>query len=271
MRDFDLRELQLCELDILKTFVKLCEKHHLKYYLAWGTLLGAIRHQGFIPWDDDVDVCMPWEDYLKFKEICETELSQEYAYEDWDKHHDYFLCWAKLRKNGTTCMTKNEKSLNIHWGVGIDIFPLFKNDGPTLSFKKKLLRKVLDFIVGRSYVEFGSGLKKVIKKCLLFIVPKSLDDKIIHYCMKELDKASDSFEYLMDIGEIPQRGIWLAGVFGEGNKVVFEDFMANAPSNADDYLKNVYGSDYMVIPKVEDRIDHGNIIVDLEKDYSVYQ
>lgn len=264
-----LRALQLCELDILKEFVRICQENNIRYYLAWGTLLGAIRHRGFIPWDDDIDVCMPFKDYLRFKEICSQQLSPDYFYEDWYEHHDYFLYWAKLRKNHTTCMTRSEADLKIHWGVGIDIFPLFDMDKPSLSFSKKLARQFLEFSVKRAYLPYGAnGLKKKLKKILYMIVPKKADSWIICHALSSLNKASSNAKYLCDLSG---NSFWPKEVFGEGAIASFEGEEMITPKDSDAYLKKAYGSDYMQIPKVEDRIDHGDLIVDLENDYSMYQ
>ncbi len=272
MREFDLGALQLCELDLLKEFVRVCDKHHLKYYLAWGTLLGAVRHQGFIPWDDDIDVCMPYEDYVRFKEVCETELGSEYFYEDWYNHHDCFLHWAKLRKNGTTCMTRREADLKIHWGVGLDIFPLIKIDTMGMSRTRKLANAVLKLILQRSYLPYGEkSFSKKVKGMIYAVIPKAMDEKIVRQCYKILSKSKGNAKYVYDFSDTWARAAWPAEVFGEGVKYQFEDVMLNCPNDVDAYLKQAYGEDYMDIPKVEDRIDHGDIIVDLEKDYTYYQ
>lgn len=272
MRNFDLRELQLCELEILKEFIRICDKHRLKYYLAWGTLLGAVRHQGFIPWDDDIDVCMFYEDYLKFKEICKTELHSDYVYEDREAHSDYFLYWAKLRKNNTTCMTRSEKNLNIHWGVGIDIFPLVKMDKMEGTMKKKAARAVLKFITNRPYLPYGAnGVSKKIKRIIYTLIPKVLDEKIIKKCFHVLNRAGKDAEFVWDFSEPVHRSSFPVSVFGDGKSLEFEGLKMNCPIDATSYLEKVYGDDYMVLPKVQDRVDHGDIIVDLERNYTYYQ
>ena len=122
--DNKLRQLQLCELEILDEFVRICEKYDLQYYLVGGTLLGAVRHQGFIPWDDDIDVAMPREDYDKFAVIAEKELSPKYFYQCPATDPYYFLTYAKIRKNGTEVYEERFKYSKFHKGVFIDIFPL---------------------------------------------------------------------------------------------------------------------------------------------------
>ena len=92
--DSRLRKLQMAELEILKEFVRLCEAHGLQYYLVGGTLLGAVRHKGFIPWDDDIDVAMPRGDYDRFSQIAPKELDPRYFYQCPDTDPHYFLTYA---------------------------------------------------------------------------------------------------------------------------------------------------------------------------------
>ena len=122
-----LREIQLCQLDILKAVVEICDRHDIPYYLAYGTLLGAVRHKGFIPWDDDVDIYMKYDDLKRFKQMCKKELPEKYFYQDPDTDIASHWLFAKIRANGT-CMsesfTANGTHADYHEGVWIDIFPM---------------------------------------------------------------------------------------------------------------------------------------------------
>lgn len=274
MRDFDLRELQLCELDIMKEFIRICDKHQLQYYMGYGSLLGAVRHQGFIPWDDDIDLHMPWDDYMKFKKLCATELNSAYTYDDWYLHHDYYLHWGKLRKNETTCMAKNEAELRIHWGVGIDIFPLFSSDRPSLTLSKKFASFMLRFCLKRAHTLYNNtGWRTRVKRILYFLIPKQFDEIIMTYSMRKLGDASKHAEwfYLPELANGYSVQFFSKSVFGEGIKKKFERIVVLCPTDYDSYLNIVYGEDYMEVPKVEDRVDHGEIIVDLKKHYTIYQ
>ncbi|WP_022756110.1 LicD family protein [Butyrivibrio fibrisolvens] len=123
----DLREMQIIELGVLMEFHRFCVEHNLTYYLSSGSLIGAIRHKGFIPWDDDVDVYMPYEDYCKFMEIYPDD--GVYKAVDWTKDNDYFLAFGKLYDSRTTLLHAGFP-VNGIMGIYIDIFPLagYKND-----------------------------------------------------------------------------------------------------------------------------------------------
>ena len=120
-RKIELREMQLLELKILKEFDSFCKKYNLRYFLSSGSLLGAIRHKGFIPWDDDIDVYMPYEDYLIFME--EYPAGGHYEAVDWKKNSSYFLPFGKLIDTNTYLLHPGYPIQGV-MGVYIDIFPL---------------------------------------------------------------------------------------------------------------------------------------------------
>ena len=121
-----LKKLQGIELIILKDFISLCEKHSLTYYVAGGTAIGAFRHKGFIPWDDDIDVNMPREDYDKFLEIAQTELADKYNVQHIDNTDGYVLTFAKMNLKGTTFIEATDTNRTYEQGIFIDIFPMDK-------------------------------------------------------------------------------------------------------------------------------------------------
>ena len=119
-----MREIQLCTLTILKEVVRICNKHNLTYYLSSGTLLGAIRHKGFIPWDNDIDIEMPIEDYRKFLRIAPKEISSDFFVQTYRSDKNYNLAWTQVRANNTTSLVMKYINWDIHWGMHLDIFPL---------------------------------------------------------------------------------------------------------------------------------------------------
>ena len=119
-----MNELQQKELDLLKEFVKFCELHNLTYFLIGGTLLGAIRHLGFIPWDDDIDVGMPRPDYDRFCELAEKHFVGDIFFQSYRSDKGYPYIFSKLRNSNTTFIEKIYRHVPMNHGVYIDIFPL---------------------------------------------------------------------------------------------------------------------------------------------------
>ena len=119
-----LRNLQLVELEILKDVAKFCDENDIPYYLDCGTLLGAIRHGGFVPWDDDVDICIDWVNYKKFVKLAPKGLPEQYFVQNYRTDPKAAIRWTKIRKNGTTSMERALSKYDIHDGVCIDVFAL---------------------------------------------------------------------------------------------------------------------------------------------------
>ena len=124
LSDEERRAPQISELEILMEFKRICSSNNLQYYLTAGTLLGAVRHQGFIPWDDDIDIAMPRKDFKKFGELCRCQLKKDFYYQDCRTEPDYPYYFAKLRKEGTEVCEPCLEAVNIRKGHYIDIFPL---------------------------------------------------------------------------------------------------------------------------------------------------
>ncbi|MBR7189908.1 MAG: LicD family protein, partial [Oscillospiraceae bacterium] len=121
---YDLRRLQLMQLKILKEFVRVCQKHGFRFYIMNGTCLGAIRHGGFIPWDDDIDVGMYAEDYDRFIR-CGADFGEEFFLQTIETDPGFKTMIARIRLNGTTILEKDFIDADIHHGVFIDVYPLF--------------------------------------------------------------------------------------------------------------------------------------------------
>ena len=121
---YTISEIQKIDLELLKQFLKICDKHNLKYYIIGGTLLGAIRHKNFIPWDDDIDVAMPRKDFDIFLKVANNELKDNYKLSTYfnNKEHRYYL--PKLVDLNTTIMEKRYEKINKETHVFIDIFPI---------------------------------------------------------------------------------------------------------------------------------------------------
>ena len=246
----------MVELGILCEIKRICEKRGLRYFLIGGTLLGAVRHQGFIPWDDDIDIGMPREDYNRFIEVCKDELGAEYFL---DCYQTFDLCWtpmAKLRKKNTRYRefqyTDIEKYVD---GVWVDIFPLDEADAPGMGAMMKCL---------------------LVKYCRTAILCKEVKDyqmrhKILTVLVKPFPaQLFRKFQtWVATMGNKKARAFWANWGGRWGTKEIidkklwepcchleFEHESFSAPKDWDSFLTQIYG-DYMKLPPVEQRVNHG--------------
>ncbi|MDU5109157.1 MAG: LicD family protein [Clostridium sp.] len=262
-KEVSLREGQLVMLDILIEFDRVCRENNLRYFLDWGTLLGAIRHKGFIPWDDDVDVSMPREDFERLKSLY-NKFNEDYFLQtpETDKYYKYYYIPMKIRYNNSRYVevveTGDEKFNN---GIYIDVFPLDKLPKGKINYK---LQNIYKYIVERSaivdekYKDLSTKRKLIYplvylftnilgikgrKKVENFFIYKcrSYDNLYwggIDLCFKHIYKKEDIF---------PLREIEF-----EGKK-----FMA--PNNPESILTDMYG-DYLSLPPENERFSHSNKI-----------
>ena len=261
--DTKLRQLQLIELDILKEFVRICEKHSLQYYLIGGTLLGAVRHKGFIPWDDDIDVAMPRKDYEKFAVISKSELQPEYFYQNSTTDSGYFLTYAKLRRNNSFFYEERFINSHFHKGIFIDIFPL--DFCPKPGILCHLFFNVLAVMnyrgqidSGESYVPYREWSGKLgysvlrlfnthqlirARRTIISIFSWISDDKF-------LASYSGAYGY--------SKEIFPAEWFGTGRALVFEGQNFSVPFETEQELTQVYG-EYHSLPPQSEQKTHCNL------------
>lgn len=263
--DTKLRQLQLIELDILKEFVRICDKYTLRYYIVGGTLLGAVRHRGFIPWDDDIDVAMPREDYDRFAAISQKELGPEYFYQSPDTDPYYFLSYAKIRKQNTFIFESRFQNASFQQGVFIDIFPL--DHCPRRGLVCHFLFNVLAVMNYRGQIDSGelyhpyteligklgylflkqySPRKLTVLRKRLIALSKRLSDGSL------VASYSGAYGYRKEV--FPQE--W----FGKPNQIMFERLSVAAPQETASLLRQLYG-DYTQLPPLSQRASH----VDIEK------
>lgn len=254
MKRIGIEEIKNIQINILKSFASFCEANNMHYYLAYGTLLGAVRHKGYIPWDDDVDVIMPRPDYKRFIEEFKDDRYIIFCPE---KDEDCPFSYAKLYDSRT--ILDEHTSRKYHIGLNIDIFVL---DGLPVDAKnlKKFMRECSFYInilniKKIAFSEKRSWLKNMMLFALkFFTLPfpyNRVRNKMIKLNQKYRYCSSKHCSDLCYTGAlcIPK------SVFGEGHKALFEDRMYNIPTNYDLWLKMVYGN-YMQLPPEEKRISH---------------
>lgn len=273
-----IKKIQLIELDMLKAFVNVCAELKLKYFLAGGTLLGAIRHNGFIPWDDDIDVIMPREDYEKFLEKGQALLEKKYFIQNYKTDPEFVLNFTKIRNSETTFIEKTSKNRNINHGIYIDIFPL---DGFPRKKVDYIKTKIFDTLYGYQVDKYFFYEEKIKENFFKHIAKKIFSDMLYRKkSLREIQdkkekmykkyKYTDSEKIISYCGMYGKKEIMPKKYFDEGKKVFFEGIEVIAPQEYDLYLKQFYG-DYMKLPPKEQQVTHHyNEIIDLENSYKKY-
>jgi lipopolysaccharide cholinephosphotransferase len=267
--DNRLRKIQLLELEILKDIDTICEENDLKYYMVGGTLLGAVRHKGFIPWDDDVDIAMYRDDYNKIQKIIQDRFSEKYFVQNFDTDPNYTRYITKIKLNGTKLVHKGLAKVDSHHGIYVDIFPLDrvkKEDGLGLRLRGKLYRWLYAYKIMRINVNNDMKLwKKIIKvafRWITFLVPNRFVNKVFDYiCTKDNDNNC-SYTTSFGSGFGWKRQLYKNDVFGNSVRLMFEGYKLRAPDKYETVLKRLYG-DYMQLPPIEKRTtDHNFVEVD---------
>ena len=268
------REVQLKGYDILEAVVDICEKHGLVYYLNGGTLLGAIRHDGFIPWDNDIDIEMPVKDYRKFLKIAKTELPENLFLQTYYTDPGYNELWAKVRANGTTSIPVAWKNYDMHMGIGIDIFPLVGMYGnPSLRKLQVKLHGLCRTLLAKEYVVAVNPSELENKKLrLLYTLPRSVRVKLCQlmeiFTFRDPEKEEYVSVAFMEIKDKISRK-----AYGAGMRKMYETREFMIPADYDHVLTRLFG-DYMTPPPESDRNGHegalGRIIYDCERDYREY-
>lgn len=257
----DLNEIKRIELSILLQVDKICREQGFRYWLCGGTLLGAVRHKGFIPWDDDIDIFMPRQDYNKFIEYCNnSEISFNlFSHETNSYYHNLY---AKVCAANTLVKENNYKLPDT--GVWVDIFPI---DGlgnsfdearkvvKSAEFKRNLLKAALwrKYFIGKT-----KSVKYVVGRFLLFFVGKFVNrKKLIERIEKIYVKNDfDKMKYCGAVcGAYGEREIIDRKIFDEDVEIEFEGHLFKAPIGWNEYLSSIYG-DYMQLPPEEKRVRH---------------
>lgn len=252
----DLRKMQLIELSILKEVRRICDKNNIHYFLIGGTLIGAIRHKGFIPWDDDIDIGMSREDYNKFLDVCKTDLGSDYFLQNPDTEKesaDYEI--SRIRLNGTAVIQSFRKNTTTHNGFYVEIFPydnLPVNEIHQFFYSNyfRLLKRVIAIRKGYE----PSPKNKIVKA---FLYTYAACSRIVP--LKVLERRANNYHVNCNKKETPYvfllSGAWghkkekhLRTTISEFTKVKFEDDEFTAPKEYDTFLREQYG-DYMMLPK----------------------
>ncbi len=277
MKNIELK-IKEAQLDLLDELVRICEKKNINYCLIAGTLIGAIRHNGFIPWDDDIDVGMTRENYNRFLEACKIDLGKEYELYNWNNDIYYPHPFSKLKIKGTHYTEELSKDSSMNDSIFIDIFPY--DNVPKSKIKQFFQKNVIKFY-----------RKAILLKCNFSIIGNSFLKKILYFpvklysktvskemLIKKIDSEAQKYnnensEFITNHGgsysyerEMANKD-WLINT----TRHVFEGIEYNIPKQYDAFLTHVYG-DYMKLPPKSQRkgkhkvvrIDFGNYKIKAE-------
>lgn len=268
----DFRRLQLLELEMLVEFDRVCRKHNISYCMVCGTLLGAVRHKGFIPWDDDADIAMLREDYEKFKKISK-EMNQDICFfQDHDTDPEYRWGYGKLRHTNTELIRVGQRHLKCKTGVYVDIMPLddIPNSIPGQmlnDFYCFILRKILWAEVGK----YDESEKLLVRK-LYSLISHIPAEFVFKRIKKMADKSRNSSKKIVRVlmlpsgakertelhysdkkSDIKYRYGLPKKVYTKTRDFEFEGHMFKGLKYYDKYLQSRYGN-YMELPPKEKRV-----------------
>lgn len=288
-----LRHMQLLQLDILKEFDRICRKYNLKYTLCGGSMLGAVRHKGFIPWDDDIDVSLLRDDYEKFCEICKTELdADKFFLQTMDTDPEYRLIYGRILLNGTAYVRAGQEHINAKNGIFIDIFPrdgksdlilirciqsgfaylmrktLYSPVGSKKNTNKfiRLLYKILsmfprNFSVNLNKFIIALNFRRRTKYVVCFGLMDAYEKKKLELGKSEYRKYIKSIKKLprLEKKERKKRDKGLERIFFENvTDMQFEDMKAMVTDYYDTWLRMNY-DDYMQLPPENKRVMHQTV------------
>lgn len=268
----DLRRVQLIQLDMMKEIDRICRKYNLKYNIAFGTLLGAVRHGGFVPWDDDADINMPYEDYLKLIEVIDDEIdSEKYYFRYQDKEEDCNITYAHLKRNGTIYTKRGRDGFKYHPGVFIDIVPLF-NGAPNYLLHVIQTKICWTFRTACwAYVGAESEkntLKRAYYRKLAKIGNKESYRRFIKAATFFKHKRSKML-FLNGLDRSPYNiGFVKRECFNDPIEIEFEGYKFLAPRDLKGVLSYCYGKDYMMYLPLFKRMPKNDALIDLGDLYS---
>ena len=264
-------------LDILKAFMQICDKHGLRYYCCAGTAIGAVRHHGIIPWDDDIDVIMPRPDYDRLLEIAKREDFGKYEIISPYSDPTYPLYFSKLSDRTTTLIEERERPCVI--GLFVDIFPLDATDDDIDEAKRlkdkytKIINRLNAVSTHNTFGEYMHLLTdpkewgRFAIKTLAFFCRTTIRRRLI----AQMDEISHRYDYdqarnvQVYTGSYGYKEVFPKEWLGDGKMFPFEDTEVPLPQEYDKYLRQFFG-DYMQLPPVEQRVEkHHRAYVNLDR------
>ena len=264
----NLRKVQLIQLEMMVEIDRICRKYGLKYNIAFGTLLGAVRHKGFIPWDDDADINMPYEDYEKLKQVIEQEIDHEkYYFRVQEKEADCNITYAHLKRNGTVYTKPGRDGFRYHPGVYIDIVPIF-NGAPNLLLHS-IQTRICWFFRTACWAHMGAeSERKFWKKRYYRLLAKIGNKRAYRLFIKYASMCRHKRGKMLFLNGLDRSPYNIAFVkrecFEQPVELEFEGHLFYAPADYGHVMEYCYGKDYMMYPPLISRKPKNNALVRLD-------
>lgn len=241
-----LKKAQKIMLEELVEIDRICKKYEISYWIDGGTLLGAKRHRGFIPWDDDVDICMLGSDYKKLKKIIKNELSEQFFFQNKETDKNYLVPWSKIRHRNSLFIEKSHGENKLfHQGINMDIFIMD-------SYNSLKIMKVFRSLYKIEGLNDKNGNYLVIKKIILKLKLNKLVLKTLKFMLSLIKrKENNLIGYRYNFLQVYD----YKDIFPL-SEIEFEGYKFSCPNNIDAVLKELYGDTYMELPPEKDRVWH---------------
>ena len=262
-------------MDLLTKLDEVCRRHHLRYYLAYGTCIGAIRHKGFIPWDHDIDVLMPIRDAVELTRY-QDEFGPKYFVQSRKTDPNYISIAFKLRNSETAYVWDDYKHMDFNQGIALDIYPFYNapktKAGLLLNIWRSHIYKVL--VAGYIPVNHGKATKLMSRFFLTLFRGKSRAKMIrrMEYKLRKVPKGREILDYYGEDITLCSAITYPREWFGKPKLLEFEGRKFFGPTEPEKYLTKRYG-DFMKLPPVEKQVDPNlgaAVVIDTEKSYREY-
>ena len=280
MQDYtkqELEQLHAKNLEMAKYFVKICEENNLLCYFCGGGCIGAVRHGGFIPWDDDLDFFMPRTDYEKLEHIWKEKADTErYSINRPGSGYCDHNSMITIKDEQTTFIKPYQQDLDISHGLPLDIFPLDGYAPGTFKRKMQMCYALIYSLFATQVLpeKHGKGMKIICSLLLKMVPSKKMRYRLWHFCEKRMSRfAFDKSEFITELCAGPHymKKKYPAECFKEKVYFQFENTQMPIPKGYDIYLKTAFG-DYMQLPpKEKQKAHHECVFMDLEHSYKDYK
>lgn len=260
-----LREAQILMKTILRDIDKICRENNISYWIESGTMLGAKRHNGFIPWDDDIDIGMMRKDYERFLELAPSHLPDDLFLQNAQLDSGVENSWSKVRHKYSKLI--EEYNAEYHEGLFVDIFPydFYECNLTDKSYIRKKISEINYLMLFKSKLPYEKNIVENLKRGIAkgykqILIRKDLNE----FCVDRQKKAINGIKkengrfvgYGSEIGEFDFDRYMEKDIIFPVKEGKFEDIKVKIPNDSHRYLTTIYGESYMDIPKIEDRYNH---------------